>query len=75
MTQPKTEYQEFDTLALEEKLDQDYCLNNSSFSDGEWDAKVSDRPNPEAWVTSADYRKGYLFGIEEKYNDQFAQLF
>lgn len=74
MTQPKIKYQAFDALALEEKLAQDYMINDS-FDDGMWDASViGSDPNPEAWITSADYRKGYLSGIEQHFDNKYAQL-
>ena len=73
MNQNQTEYQAFDVIALEEKLEQDY-LANDSFADGSWDAAIGGDPNPEAWITSADYRKGYLAGIEQHFDNKYSQL-
>ena len=58
---------------LENKIEQDYIATCGCFADGDWDARMGFEPSPENWL-SADYRKGYLHGIEEKYNDKFDLL-
>ena len=50
-----------------------YFQYSPDFSEGEWDAKINAEPSLSRWG-SADYRRGFLTGIEEKYNDRFAQL-
>ena len=50
-----------------------YSSYSPEYADGEWDAKMSFEPSAENWI-SADYQCGYVAGIVEKYNDQFAQL-
>ncbi len=60
----------YDVLALEIKLEKDFNNSNGSYYDGEYDGKLGFEPSQENWL-SADYRKGYLRGIEEKYNDKY----
>ena len=51
-----------------------YSQYSPDYSDGEFDGKLGFEPSWEKWGSSADYKRGYLSGIEEKYNDKFAQL-
>ena len=77
--------QSFDPIAFEQERarifeqteksfsSQKYSNYSPDFSDGEWDAKLGYEPSLEKWA-SANYKRGYLAGIEEKYDDLFAQL-
>ncbi len=69
MPQKTTEYQDFDVIALETKLEQDFN-SRATFADGDWDARLGFEPSEESWL-SGQYRRGYLAGIEAKYNEKF----
>ena len=58
-----------DVIALETKLEQDFN-NRATFADGDWDARLGFEPSEESWL-SGQYRRGYLAGIEAKYNEKF----
>ncbi len=76
----------FDPIAFEQERDQifarteedwssqKYSRYSADYSDGEFDGKLGFEPSIERWGSSADYKQGYLSGIEEKYNDRFNQL-
>lgn len=58
---------------LENKLEQFYIASCGCFADGDWDARMNFEPSPENWL-SADYRKGYLYGTEQRLNEKFELL-
>ena len=62
---------DFNVIDFESKHEQDYYQSCGSFSDGDFDARIGIEPSEENWL-SVDYREGYLFGIEQKFNEKFA---
>ncbi len=65
--------QEFDALSFEIKHSEDFKKSRGAYYDGEWDAKIGAEPTQETWI-SYEYRKGYLQGIAEKYDDRFGLI-
>ena len=77
---------DFDVIALEtkhqadyerslkqEKFSQAYTDDNpSDFFDGKWDGLLSFQPEAYQWLNPL-YRKGYLAGVSEKFDEQFAK--
>ena len=75
----------FDPIAFETKHQQDYeracavqefCQNyqdepHTSFSDGKYDGELNIEPEPYQWF-DPNYRKGYLAGVTNRYNEQFS---
>ncbi len=44
---------EFDVLALELKLDDDFNKSNGSYYDGEYDAKLGFEPSKDNWMSDS----------------------
>lgn len=80
ISQNTTQNQDFDAIAYEVKHYEAFCQSQTdesfyygckdSFSDGSWDAHLLNEPEHYQWL-SADYRNGYLFGIQEKFDTKF----
>ena len=49
--------QDFDVLALELKLDDDFNKSNGSYYDGEYDAKLGFEPSKDNWMNQKIYWK------------------
>ena len=67
----------FDAIAFEEQHEADFLKViapekfNNTYADGCWDAYLLNEPEAYQWH-SPDYKKGYLKGIEEKFDTKFA---
>lgn len=73
LTRNYDDNQSFNAIEFETKHEQDYYQSCGSFADGDWDARIGIDPSFDAWH-SADYRAGYLSGIESKFNEKFDLL-
>ncbi len=67
----------FDPIAFELKHEADFFAAqaqeqfNNTYADGSWDGHLLNQPEAYQWQTP-EYRRGYLKGIEEKFDTKFA---
>lgn len=72
--QSERSIEQFKSLENNTEQKPKYSHYSPEYSDGSWDAIIGADPDPYNWFASEDYRKGYLRGIEEKYDEKYVQF-